>query len=285
MKKYVSILAVTVLLAGCDWNVLTGKIGHTKMQTNDASGPSEDQNDMDKPAASNQDAADKEQSANEQPVDPELTLEAAYFNEIVEVEGKKEIANPDNMLVLVNKIFSLPGDYEPEDLVRPKVIFSFGEQDIEKSYLRKEAADSLEQMFQAAAKDGIKLYASSGYRSYDRQKTLFQNEIDQAGEDKASEVVAIPGNSEHQTGLAMDITSESAQFALSEKFGETKEGKWLRNNAHLYGYILRYPKGKEKVTGYSYEPWHFRYVGKKASKVIFERNWTLEEYFENVSKM
>ena len=266
MKKYVSILAVTVLLAGCDWNVLQGKNGNS---TSNGEQP----------------ASQADQSSGQKPSDPDLTLEAAHFNEIVEVKGKKEIANPDNMLVLVNKIYGLPGDYEPEDLVRPKVAFAFGDQDIEKSYLRKEAANALEQMFQAAAKDGIQLYASSGYRSYGRQQALFENEIVQAGEEKASEVVAIPGNSEHQTGLAMDITSESVQIALSEEFRDMEEGQWLKNNAHLYGFILRYPKGKENITGFSYEPWHFRYVGKKASEVIFKHNWTLEEYFDHVSKM
>lgn len=288
MKKYVSILAMVVLLGGC---ALADDLAENKDKTTTQTEPPKDQKAGSEPvdAQEEQSANQADQNREEKPekdsVDPDLTLEAAYFNEIVEANGKKEIANPDNILVLVNKEFSLPAGYAPGDLVRPKVAFSFGEQDIEKSYLRKEAAEALEQMFQAAAKEGIQLYASSGYRSYGRQQAIFQNEIEQVGEEKAAQVVATPGSSEHQTGLTMDITSESAQFALSEKFGEMKEGEWLRNNAHLYGFILRYPKGKENITGYSYEPWHFRYVGKKAAKVIFERNWTLEEYFENVAKI
>ncbi|WAA09875.1 M15 family metallopeptidase [Fervidibacillus albus] len=96
--------------------------------------------------------------------------------------------------------------------------------------------------------------------------------------------VAQPGTSEHQTGLTMDITAYSVNQQLVESFGQTEEGKWLENNAHQYGYILRYPKGKETITGYKYEPWHFRYVGVEAATVIFENGWTLEEFFEVVQR-
>lgn len=216
---------------------------------------------------------------------PKLTLEASLFNEIKEVNGILEILNPNNILALVNKEFALPGSYEPDDLVRPKVAFSFGDQDIEKSYLRKEAAEGLEKMFAEAKKEGIHLFAVSGYRSYSRQKTILESEIKNVGEEEALQAVAYPGKSEHQTGLAMDITSQSANLVLSEEFGETEEGKWLENNAHLYGFILRYPKGLESITGYQYEPWHFRYVGQQTAKVIFENNWTLEEFFEEVEKI
>ena len=98
-------------------------------------------------------------------------------------------------------------------------------------------------------------------------------------------VVANPGFSEHQTGLAMDISSLSANRDLTEEFGETIEGKWLKENAHLFGFILRYPKGKESITGYQYEPWHFRYVGEKVAPIIFSKNLTLEEYFKKVEKI
>lgn len=219
------------------------------------------------------------------PNDQELALEAAYFNEIKEVNGEKEILNPDNILALVNKTYSLPGTYIPADLVRPNVVFSFGNQDIEKSYLRKEAAQSLEMMFTAAKEEGIVLFASSGYRSYSRQDTIFRSEVERAGEEKAVQAVAIPGKSEHQTGLAMDITGESVNYLLTEEFGKKPEGIWLKKNAHRFGYILRYPKGKEGLTGYQYEPWHFRYVGAKAADLIYKKGWTLEEFFEQVRKI
>lgn len=219
------------------------------------------------------------------PDEPALTLEADFFNQVLEVDGKKLIQNPDNPLILVNKVFSLPQDYVPEDLVRPNVEFSFGDKDVEKSYMRKEAALALEEMFEAAASDGIELFAVSGYRSYERQNNNFQNHINRLGETEAIKVSATPGNSEHQTGLAMDISSQSADFLLTEQFGETEEGKWLMENAHHYGFILRYPKGMESITGYNYEPWHYRYVGVEVANEIHDRQMTLEEYFNTVKKI
>jgi zinc D-Ala-D-Ala carboxypeptidase len=215
----------------------------------------------------------------------ELTLEAAYFNVIQNADGKNVIQNPQNTLSLVNKIFGLPSDYIPSDLVRPIVQFSFGEEKLEKSLMRKEAADALEKMFAGAKNDGIELAAVSGYRSYGRQDVLFNAEIKRVGKEKALEAVAMPGSSEHQTGLTMDISSRSNNFNLNEQFGTTKEGVWLAHNAHKFGFILRYPKGKEGITGYMYEPWHFRYVGIKAAEEIYQNKWTLEEYFENVKKI
>lgn len=260
MKKLIGIIMIVLLLSGCQWNQFTGE-SKQKQKPDDVS--------------------EKTQSNEEE----DLALESAYFNEVVEVDGRKEIVNASNVLALVNKTYALPSDYAPDDLVRPKVAFSFGEQDIEKSYLRKEAAEALEKMFEAAEKDGIQLYASSGYRSYARQEGVFQVEAARSGEKKAAQAVAVPGYSEHQTGLAMDITSESVQYLLVEEFEQKPEGKWLRDNAHRFGYILRYPKGKEEVTEYQYEPWHFRYVGVKAAKIIYQHNWTLEEYFEHASKI
>lgn len=215
----------------------------------------------------------------------ELALEAAYFNDIKVVDGRKVIQNPANVLALVNKEFALPGTYKPADLTRPKVAFSFGEEKVEKSLMRKEAAAALERMFAEAKKDGVILYAASGYRSYQRQKEVLQAEISRVGKEKAVQAVAIPGNSEHQSGLAMDITSQSEKFLLTEHFGLVKEGIWLRENAHKFGFILRYPKDKEDVTLYEYEPWHFRYVGEKVAAVIYKHKWTLEEYLEQAEKI
>jgi zinc D-Ala-D-Ala carboxypeptidase len=220
-------------------------------------------------------------SASEQTSEDEETLlEEAIFNEIQTVDGKEVIQNASNVFALVNKNFGLPAEYFPKDLVRPDVSFSFGNQDVEKSKLRKEAAVALEGMFAEAEQSGIVLYAVSGYRSYDRQETLFTAEVQKIGEEMAVEAVAEPGNSEHQTGLAMDISSRSAGLDLIEQFGETPEGKWLERNAHKFGFILRYPKGKEHLTGYMYEPWHYRYVGHEVATEIYHNDWTFEEYFE-----
>lgn len=217
--------------------------------------------------------------------DNPLSLEAAYFNDVKVVDGRNIIQNPENVMALVNKQFSLPDGYEPSKLMIPDVAFSYGKLDLEKSYLRQDAAQALEKLFTGALNEGVELFAVSGYRSFTRQSQVFEAEVSKVGKEKAVQAVAIPGSSEHQTGLSMDISSRSANLELSEEFGETMEGKWLAENAHRYGFILRYPKGKEGITGYKYEPWHFRYVGTEAATVIYEKKWTLEEYFDIVKKI
>ncbi|MBC1603472.1 M15 family metallopeptidase [Listeria rocourtiae] len=209
----------------------------------------------------------------------------AQQNKLVKREGVQFITNPENILVLANKEYSLESSYSPPDLVRPNVTFSFGDAQVEKAQMRKEAGSQLEVMFSAAKKDGLTLYAVSGYRSYKRQQEVFSAEVAAKGEAKAKEAVAVPGTSEHQTGLAMDISSSNQGFNLTEAFGETPEGQWLQKNAHHYGFILRYMKGKEAVTQYQYESWHYRYVGKGAATIIYENDWTLEEFFEHVQAL
>lgn len=187
------------------------------------------------------------------------------------------IANPDDLLVLVNKRRSLPPDYVPPDLVVPNVPFPFKEDDPKKQ-MRAEAARALEQLFAAAKEAGLELYAQSGYRSYERQRAIFAFNAARKGEEVANMTSAYPGQSEHQTGLAMDVTSPKVGYDLIEEFGETPEGKWLAEHAARYGFIIRYPKGKEHITGYSYEPWHLRYVGVEHAQHIMANNLTLEEY-------
>lgn len=213
-------------------------------------------------------------------IDEDFLLESKYFNIVKNVDSQPTIANPENVLALVNKEFALPATYEPDDLVIPNVAFSFGKADVPQRYIRKEAAAALEDLFKQAEKEGIELLAVSGYRSYSRQLGILNNEEKKKGEELARQTVALPGQSEHQSGLAMDVSSRSNNLELSEAFGETEEGKWLRENAHRFGYIIRYQKGKEEITGYQYEPWHLRYVGVERAKVIFEHDMTLEEYFK-----
>lgn len=233
--------------------------------------------------------ADSEQktvSSEEKMVNTDiLGLKAVYFNDIKVVNGRNVIQNPANVLALVNKDYLLPNNYVPNDLVRPNVTFSFSNLRLEKAYLRKDAASALEKMFQAAKNDGIELCAASGYRSYSRQKSLFDAEVNHVGENRAEQAVAYPGSSEHQTGLAMDIAGRSTNLKLTESFASTKEGKWLAKNAYRYGFILRYPEGEKNLTHYEYEPWHYRYVGVKAATTIYNHNWTLEEYFNEVKKI
>lgn len=186
--------------------------------------------------------------------------------------------NMHSIVLLVNKDNPLSSDYIPPDLTTPNVNFTF-EEDLPKRKLRKVAADALEKMFTQAKKDNIELYAFSGYRSYDRQEAIFTYYTKKLGEDKADTFSARPGKSEHQTGLAMDVTAASVDYGMVESFGETEEGKWLKENAHTYGFIIRYPKGKESITGYQYEPWHVRYVGREVAEYLSVNDITLEEYF------
>ncbi|GIN86091.1 D-alanyl-D-alanine carboxypeptidase [Heyndrickxia sporothermodurans] len=192
------------------------------------------------------------------------------------------VSNPASITVMVNKSHALPKEYRANDLVRPKVKFVFGNEKLEKALMRTEAASALEKMFEKAASEGIHLFAASGYRSYETQDYLFKREIDKVGREKAEQAVAYPGTSEHQTGLAMDISAPSVNYTITEKLENKEEGKWLAEHAHEYGFILRYPKGKEEITKYKFEPWHFRYVGKKIASEIYEKGITLEEYFEEV---
>ncbi|WP_426980816.1 M15 family metallopeptidase [Bacillus pseudomycoides] len=196
---------------------------------------------------------------------------------IAKMEGDLAVVNnPDSVLVLVNKSRRLPDRYKPQDLVIPKVRYS-SEGDQEKKRMRKEAAQALEKMFEQGDQERIFLFAVSGYRSFDRQKALNTMYKIQDGEAKTAMSSAVPGTSEHQTGLAMDITSQSAKFQLESVFGDTKEGKWLSQNAHRFGFVIRYTKEKESITGYRYEPWHVRYVGNPQATYLYENQLTLEE--------
>lgn len=203
------------------------------------------------------------------PVDPYITNEQVF-----------SVSNLDDILVLVNKTHKLPSDYMPGDLTLPNVRFSF-EGSHEKQNMREIAARALEELFIAAENEGIYLYAVSGFRSYSLQQSVNKAHVKRLGQAGADKISAKPGHSEHQTGLAMDVSSESVNFSLLKSFGDTVEGKWIAENAHRYGFIIRYEKGKENLTGYNYEPWHLRYVGIDASWDIFENNLTLEAYLSN----
>lgn len=190
---------------------------------------------------------------------------------------KIEVTNPNDILTLVNKTYRLPRDYAPNDLMIPNIAFPFDGTD-DRKRMREEAALKLEELFLAATNDGVELFGISGYRSFATQSQIFPSNVKRNSFEWANQFSAFPGESEHQTGLAMDVSSKSAHLALTEEFGDTKEGIWVKENAHRFGYIIRYPKGKESITGYTYEPWHLRYVGVEAAKEIFASNITLEEY-------
>ncbi|WP_286229725.1 M15 family metallopeptidase [Neobacillus mesonae] len=191
------------------------------------------------------------------------------------------IANPKSIPVLVNKQHKLPESYEPEDLVDPDIEFIFQEKS-EKRKMRTEAAAAIEELFAGALEDGVKLLGVSAYRSHALQEVLFQQYVNMDGYEAAQTYSALPGTSEHETGLAIDVTGGDGKCAAEDCFGGSTEAKWLENNAADYGFIIRYPKGKETITGYQYEPWHLRYVGKKIAADITDRGITLEEYYRAV---
>ena len=185
---------------------------------------------------------------------------------------------PSSTTVLVNRKYLLPSTYIPKNLVVPNIDFSFSYVN-DKRKMRKIAATALEKLFAAGEKKGIKLYGVSGYRSYARQKEIYDRNVAIRGKAATDAVSAMPGSSEHQTGLTIDVSAQSVSYRLDQSFGDTKEGKWLAKHCHEYGFIIRYPYNKEKITGYSYEPWHIRYVGTTVASYLYKNNLTLEEYY------
>ena len=162
-------------------------------------------------------------------------------------------------ILVANKKYPLPQDYNPGE--------------------SKEARAAFEQMATDAKALGFDLAAFSGFRSYEYQTTLYNNYVNRDGKEAADRYSARPGHSEHQTGLAFDIGENSQQdLWLTADFGETPAGKWLADNAHKYGFILRYPEGKEDITGFMYESWHFRYLGVEKATDVKKTGLTLEEY-------
>jgi D-alanyl-D-alanine carboxypeptidase len=186
--------------------------------------------------------------------------------------------DPSSITVFVNKEYAIPKDYKPEELVTPNVVFNLVTYD-ERTLMRPEAAKALEELFAAAKEEDIILYGISAYRSYQRQYTIFTNNIVKQGKEHTLKYSAVPGTSEHQTGLAIDVSSKSLGFKLSSNFSSSPEGIWLAENAYKYGYIIRYPEDKADITGYAYEPWHIRYVGIGLANYLYTNDLTLDEYY------
>lgn len=203
---------------------------------------------------------------------------ANLLSQTIDDEGI--VKNPTSYDAVINKVRSLPSDYVPNDLVTVEVPTCLPNPEIRQ--LRRTASEALTEMFQAAREENIELVARSGYRSYATQTALYNGYVSNYGQEYADKYSARPGTSEHQTGLAMDITAESVNLQLDDSFGKTKEGLWLAENAYRFGFIIRYPEGMEGITGYFYEPWHVRYLGVKLATSVYNSGLTLEEYFINL---
>ena len=178
-------------------------------------------------------------------------------------------------LLLVNKTNSLPVDYLPQDLVNVPSKYKDG------IMLNKTVYEKFKLLQDDALKHGYNIDIMSGYRDYQYQEKLYNKLIHEKGFNYAISRIAKPGCSEHQTALAIDVcVYKDSKCYIENELTEFLEIKWLHQNAHRYGFILRYPFGKEDITKYSYEPWHLRYVGDVASE-IYNKDITLEEYLES----
>lgn len=201
----------------------------------------------------------KEEKVEDVVMNVNIGLDKEFYSDV------KVTSDPYDILVLVNKYYALPSGIEPKELVN-----------IEGQQMTPEAADAMEKMVSDMRNDGLDIILQSGYRSEDTQDYLYNRYASRDGVKEADTYSARPNHSEHQTGLAMDL---SVDGTLSEEFENTKQFDWLNENAHKYGYILRYKKDKVYMTGYTYEPWHYRYVGVEVATIIKNEDLTFEEYY------
>lgn len=191
-------------------------------------------------------------------------------------KAARSIDDPTSIWVVSDKLRPLnPVDYEPADLVDVPVAHTWD------PLLRQEASDAVVVMFQAAADEaGLALASNSAYRSYSTQQSVYDSDVASLGQEGADLSTARPGFSEHQTGLAMDIGAASGACSLNQCFADTPEGQWLAANAYRFGFLLRYPADKVPVTGFEFEPWHYRYIGVDLATEMHSTGvTTLEEFF------
>lgn len=216
------------------------------------------------PPTATQTAKPKPDAAPEPTAAPEPPAAPAY-----------DLDSPSSITVVVNKQRPLnPIDWAPDDLVLPEGIPNVWDHPI-----RAEAAAALQQMYAAAGEAGVPFTITSGYREYALQKEIYDGLVAQGGVEFADRDTARPGYSEHQTGLTVDLYGEEG-CQLAACFGETATGMWLRDNAYRFGYILRYHDGEQATVGYTYEPWHFRYVGVDVATAMHDQGvLNLEDFF------
>lgn len=189
--------------------------------------------------------------------------------EAYEKAEKADISKNDQ--ILVNKHFYLTEDYVPSSIIDIPLKYAY-----ENNQIRKDIYEIYKAMCDDAQSENIKLVATSGYRSYIDQKKIYDKYVKTYGEKYADSYAAKPGFSEHQTGLALDIIGFGTN---RDTFEDSPAFTWLQNHAHEYGFILRFPKEKEDITGYAYEPWHYRYVGREIAEKIRNEKITYDEYF------
>ena len=199
-----------------------------------------------------------------------------------EKKAKLQKDQENGLFLLVNKDPEnhLDPSYKAEDLEPIK--YYAADRNKYTRFMRAEAAEAFHRLVETAAEEGIDIVMTTAYRSYEFQQILWDNYVAQKGEEEANKTSARPGESEHQTGLAVDLSTSEIDYRNSSDFADTAAGRWVAENAHKFGFILRFPEDKTDITGYSYEPWHIRYVGLTAAADIYEENLTLEEYLEQL---
>jgi D-alanyl-D-alanine carboxypeptidase len=203
---------------------------------------------------------------------PAANLPAAFDKQQYPVDSAS------SLWVVVNKGRQLPGNYAPANLVTPSVPLRLSASSPE-MHVQADTAQAMESMFGQAKQAGINLMLASGYRSYAEQVSLYNNYAKSYGVAQADNFSARPGHSEHQTGLAADIEPASRHCEVDVCFEDTPEGQWLAANAYQYGFVIRYQKQAQSLTGYQYEPWHIRYVGQPLATQLQASGQTLEQYF------
>jgi len=179
---------------------------------------------------------------------------------------KYSLDEPSSLWAVINKQRPLPSTYSPSDLTNANG-----------GLLRSEASSALEQLLSASSNNGVPMSIISSYRSYSTQQSTYNGWVARDGQAQADTYSARPGHSEHQTGLAVDLGNGTCNLEIC--FGNTPAGQWLAKNAHSYGFIIRYQNGKQAITGYQYEPWHLRYLGKELAAEIYKSGQTMEEFF------
>ncbi len=189
-----------------------------------------------------------------------------YYEHDIQTDVEKGI------LLNVNKYYTLPEDFTPIDISDISLRYSYSG-----NRITKEANDAYASMWNAANRAGFTLIVNSSYRDFASQNRVYNNIKASSGQKEADKVAARPGHSEHQTGLAIDVFEVGNQS--TETFKDSPAYTWLKENAHLYGFIERYPENKEYLTGYSFEAWHWRYVGEDVAKVVYDENITYDEYY------
>lgn len=245
--------------------------------TDNETAPAEPAPEAEEPAETDKD----EQPATEPepPVEEEPVAEPDDPSQPIELNGQANLEL--DALVLVNKQIALPSDYQPADLVPANIDFVDSATG-ERRMLRKEAARAIESLMKDAKAARIDLKGTSAFRTYAYQVQLFNAYVARDGKEQAMKYSAPPGHSEHQTGLAIDVSSASVGYQLTQELEQTTEGKWLADNAHKYGFIVRYQRAYEAETGYMYEPWHLRYIGVDHATNVHKTNVPFERYLEQL---